>query len=498
LSPGASGSRARLVVGLAFFVVTAGMGWSVLAHAHLHEDAYILLKYARHLTEGHGITYWPGGPPTEGATDFLWMAALALAHRLGLDLGLAAVLGNALGAAAIGFVAARWTLESRAAESQRQGVLGVRVLALFPSVALLFLGPACAAYLGFGTLAYLGLIALLWDRAVEQRTSGRGGSLVPWLALAVGLFRPDGVFVGGAFTVLALVAAVRTGRLRRILGHAAGAAAVGASYFAWRWWYFGLPLPLPLYVKSAPAAAVSWSSIVEDSARALPGWESTRVWLTSAEGPLPMLAAAILVGFLVAGASGAPRRRSLALLVTPGVVLVAALLFAHQTQNIGSRFQSPLLLLSVLTLGAMVGRAGVGGARAWIGACVAALSVVPALHTSLQRLDRLWASRGYADRFGPELGRVLAPARTLALTEAGRLAYWTDARVEDLVGLNSAWAAVRPVRRADLEELRPDVVQFYAGPFRLDWTLPPGGGSSCSRRVTSVARSCRAWAACSV
>jgi hypothetical protein len=73
----------------------------------------------------------------------------------------------------------------------------------------------------------------------------------------------------------------------------------------------------------------------------------------------------------------------------------------------------------------------------------------------------------YVDSFGVELGAILERDDVLALTEAGRLSYWTDARVEDVVGLNSPEFALNPVSVDALRELDPDVFLFYAGTFTL-------------------------------
>ncbi|RMG67386.1 MAG: hypothetical protein D6722_13275, partial [Bacteroidetes bacterium] len=49
------------------------------------EDAAILFRYSENLADTGVISYNPGGPPVEGATDFLWMLLLAAAHWLGLE-----------------------------------------------------------------------------------------------------------------------------------------------------------------------------------------------------------------------------------------------------------------------------------------------------------------------------------------------------------------------------------------------------------------------------
>ena len=47
------------------------------------EDAAILMRYARHLAQGHGIVWNVGEAPIDGATDFLFMAAMAALAALG-------------------------------------------------------------------------------------------------------------------------------------------------------------------------------------------------------------------------------------------------------------------------------------------------------------------------------------------------------------------------------------------------------------------------------
>ena len=41
------------------------------------EDAAMLMRYAQHLADGHGIVWNIGGHPVDGATDFLFMAVSA-------------------------------------------------------------------------------------------------------------------------------------------------------------------------------------------------------------------------------------------------------------------------------------------------------------------------------------------------------------------------------------------------------------------------------------
>jgi hypothetical protein len=451
------------------FAITAAFGWSVLARAHPHEDAFILFKYARLLAEGYGIAYWPGGPPTEGATDFLWMVSLAGLHAIGIDVALAAVIVNGLGAGLIAVAAARLVAHERAPR--------VLVVAAF---AFLFSGPALAAYLGFGTLFYCSILCLLFERAFRAWNESRCSASVLTLGLLAGLVRPDGVVLAVPFAIVGAIAAYRGRALVQYARYASATIVLGLAYFAWRWWYFGLPLPLPLYVKSHGSDSVGWDEFVADPLRAWPGIEPNLAWATSVEGPWPLLAGATVIVFLARRGERARLGVAALLCVLPGFVLIAALSFARQTQNVGTRFQGPALvlcLMAVIATAAFVARGGWrnSGVRGAAAVVIALGCVIPGVVKPAGNLGLLWVPRGYADTFAVFLGRELGRERVLALTEAGRLSYWTDARVEGLVGLNTIRTALDPVDLGYLSELDPDVVLFYAGPFDIRGVLGDRG-----------------------
>ena len=70
-----SKARAEVVPLLAITVVTAGAVLTVINFgAHPHEDAAILMRYADHFANGHGLVWNIGDDPVDGATDFLFTA----------------------------------------------------------------------------------------------------------------------------------------------------------------------------------------------------------------------------------------------------------------------------------------------------------------------------------------------------------------------------------------------------------------------------------------
>ena len=441
----------RQVLLPALIVTSAGLaslalGLLYLQHRFPHEDAYILFRYARNLAEGHGIAFNPGGPPAEGATDFLWMVTLAALNALGLDVAVAAVAANALGAAlCAGLLLSAVPL--RELEPRRHWHL-----MLAPSV-LLVTAAATAAYVGFSSMFYGG-VALLTYRLFTAR-SERVRLLVPVAGLLLALVRPDGVVIGVGLTLLALGRAPRgqRGRFMRVMG---ACALGGVVYFVWRATYFGELLPLPLYVKShAPSP--------------LPGLGENFAWLCQLAAPLIVFLAAAL---LFLSRDGLAEVNPYLLGLAPFALHIALLSLGVPSQNIAMRFQAPALLALLLVLQLLL-----AGPTSAPGGGPSRLAFLVALVCAC--LPQFWLLREtlvrapfdpYMDRFSFELGRRLDRDTVVVVTEAGRLPFWTQAHVVDLVGLNTRETARKPPTLASLRELNPDLVMFHH-----DWTLDVSG-----------------------
>lgn len=430
-------------------------GIGFLYERHPHEDAYILFRYVQNVVSGYGIAFNPGGPPTEGATDFLWMMLLSFCVWLGADVARAVVWLNAVGCGLMAYVVARvWR------SAVRQERLA-HVAPLMFAFCLPWLPSAHAAYYGFSVQLYCGLILLLYW--LWLKGTARSLTLVPYMALAIALFRPDGVLLGGGFYAIALLASVRDRSvLRAVLVHGMIVVVLGGLYFAWRVWYFGELLPLPLYVKSRGSTTGS----------------GNLTWLQMEQGPVPLLICAGVFGLALAKARHWHALRSLAALV-PASLLLGALSFATQTQNVDWRLQAPiyvLLMVTMLQLGASVielvplgprsrPRDDAGSTYAVAGV-VRKLVVVAVVAGCLLALRPALASGkqvfppDYMDSFAVYAGPTLDDA-VIVLTEAGRLPYWTSGTVFDMVGLNLAETARRPPSLNYIDALDPDVILFH-------------------------------------
>jgi hypothetical protein len=332
-----------------------------------------------------------------------------------------------------------------------------------------------AGYLGFSATLYCALVALTCSLTIDAWVDGKATRWIPWLCLVLALFRPDGVLLGASFALLGFVAARRGGELKKY-AIACGCALIPAlTYAVWRRAYFGLDLPLPLYVKGHAVESFSLARAFEAPAEVLPGLAFNWTWLTSREGALPFLIGTVV---LMIACWKARRREALAFLplLLPAVVFMASLSVAMQTQNIGARFQGPVLAMSMTVMFHWAGRA-----NRYCAALVCSAAVVPGILVGYGSMPRLFLQRGYANTFAVKLGGVLDPQRTFALTEAGALAFWTNARVEDLVGLNSPRTAITPATPGYVNELDPDLLLFYANLFDIRAQLPAGAS-----KVTAI------------
>lgn len=456
---------------LVCFAAYFALAWHTLRVAHPMEDAYILFHYVENFVGGHGIVFNVGGPRAEGATDFLWFFCLSIFVQLGLNVAVAAALLNALGAGLASFVCVEavrlspcrgpWTL----------------VLALL-STAVVFVGGALAGFFGFSATLYGALALLVFSLSLELRP--RPLTWIPIASLALGLFRPDGVLLGVAYTLLGFHPARSAGVARAYLRNAALALVLGAAYFAWRFQYFGLPLPLPLYVKEG-ALPVDLGNALSHPSQQLLGFEANRVWLSSPLGPAYLAACAVLLAF-VCGCPWSRLRRLLVMLV-PSLVLFTALSMVRQTQNFAFRFQAPLEMVVYFSAFWLLVQA-CANARSRVVRIVACVLFATGTWTvvgpTIARLQGAWRLYTYMDQFPALLAQSLRPGRSIALTDAGRIPYWTDARVEDIVGLNTPSAALSPPTVAEIDALDPDIVMFntaqvfeFPGPVAKDRPFVP-------------------------
>lgn len=412
------------------------------------EDAAMLLRYSRHLADGHGIVWNVGEPPVDGATDSLFMALVALLHRLGLSLEAAAQgLGLFAHAATVlvVYLCARRSLDAPAP------------LAFVPA-AFLAVGPGLRHLTAsYGTPVFALLAAVAWWAATAAARS-TGERLAPAaLRLAVaslllGLARPEGVFLGAFFLLAVIVYRRGEGTKALVARFLLVFLTLGLAYFLWRWHYFSHPLPNPFYRKGGGvlhphSLRMAWRNL----------WDLS----------LPFLAV------VAAGLLARRTRRLAAFTLLPVVAFVSLWVLISDETNYVMRFRYPILPV------VLVGFAGVAaqfarprslsadpapdhwqGPTSWAAALVVAGGLAVFQHA---RYDHLAPRRMGLYEAALVLRDYSRRNYALATTEAGLLPLYSTWRAVDAWGLNDAFIAHNGGLTDEyLDRYRPEVIAFHA------------------------------------
>ncbi|MBI3932994.1 MAG: hypothetical protein HY317_06235 [Acidobacteria bacterium] len=427
--------------------------------AHPEEDAAMLLRYSVHLAEGHGIAWNVGEPPLDGATDFLFMLAVAAVHRLGAGVEAAA---RGVGLAAHALTVLGVFLAIRLLHGAGRG-------AALLSAAYVALGPAwryaavCYGTPLFALATLAGCVAA--SSALEgERPATRGR----WLGLAavlMGMARPEGALLGVFF--LGAVLLLRRGDRVAVLGGFASVfLTLGLAYFAWRWAHFGHPLPNPFYRKGG--FVLHWD-VLEKAFRNV----------AVLGGPF--------LAVLVAGLAAFDARRAALFGLLPVVAFGALWILISDETNYFMRFRYPIvpaILVAWLPAGRALLDAPLAArvrARVPSGAWTAlALAASAVLLVAQFREYRKIRSRplGLYD-VAVMLSEYRDEGYTLVTSEAGLLPLYSGWRAVDAWGLNDAWIARNGVVTEEyLDRYRPEVVAFHA-PFSP--ALPPEKAGAAER-----------------
>ncbi|HVT18460.1 MAG TPA: hypothetical protein VHQ90_20070 [Thermoanaerobaculia bacterium] len=413
--------------------------------AHPAEDAAILLRYSLHVAQGHGITWNIDEPPRDGATDFLFMMAVAGLTRAGAAVEMAA---RWIGIAAHLLTLALVYIVSR-------GFLGAPRWAALISALFLACGPGLAyAEAGFGTplFAFFACLAgsFLFHEAEagESRSSAAGFALSAFLC---SLTRPEGVFLSALLVAsLGFYRGWRASRLTIQFSLILFATA-GGLYLAWRWRYFGHLLPTPFLKKGAGELHTDG---LQDSLR-------NGVILC-----LPFLPA-----FVIGLRSRAAARRTVAAALPVAGFLVLWVLLSGEA-NYLMRFQYAVLPLVLITWPGLV--KGIreewlhdlwpqlppGSRRVMVMLLLLAALGAVWYGGRLHRHDANLDDGRYSIAVG--LSHLRGARSTLATTEAGLLPLYSEWRSIDTWGLNDPWLARHGLSAKFLEEQQPTVIMFHA------------------------------------
>jgi len=426
---------ALLAAGLMALVAIYAQAIGALAR-HPEEDAAMLLRYSQNLAEGHGIVWNQDERPVDGATDFVFMIAVALVHRAGLSLEASA---QTIGIVAHGLCAVCIFLALRR--------LGAgRIPALVSALGLL-LGPgfhyvaAC-----YGTTLFALAACLGWYVANRLYDGEEGLGWARGLgvcAVLMGMARPEGAFLGLSF-LLALIAVRGGGAL--VKAFLSTFLLIGLLYFLWRWSYFGHPLPNPFYKKGG--GTLHWSALLRAATNIL-----------RLGGPFLVV--------LVAALFFSKTRKAAAFALIPLGCFTALWVLIYDETNYFMRFRYPalpLMLISWARVWQGLEEAMAAGVRRrkWL---IAGFSLVLVAWFSytLRRFPPVHPGRMGLYDVAVMLRDYERRGYTLATTEAGLLPLYSRWRAIDAWGLNDAWIAQHGTVTEDyLDRYRPEVIVFHA------------------------------------
>jgi hypothetical protein len=436
----------------AFVLAWAWLAWRALsriaaAWPFATDDAFITLRYAKHLLAGDGLVWNVGDAPVEGYSNFAYVVIAALFGLFGeLDIGPLELLGVA-GLLATGYL--QWAIARRfmrplpallpfALLLLVRGSIWWAVSGLETGV---YMALACAVVLASLRGLGFGRVALSPD---ESLGVARGPVAPRWLAVAgvlclvASLVRPEGPIFAVAVVLAVLVqrsvdgpreaAAYRSA----VIGFALGFGPALTAYVGWRYATFAELLPNTVRCKTGYADR--WVLL-----RAY--WAAVPVTLVvAAIQPLRSIDARVLLPGAVAGLYG------LALIGADPVV-------GHDLRH----FLAAHALVCVLASVAAVRLANVVGRG--LGPRVVELGLVAGMLASATTLGGLAASdelRARADGYTArsqtraELGRYLArelqPGERAVLGDVGVAGWVADAAILDAFCLNEPALAASPLR----------------------------------------------------
>lgn len=412
------------------------------------EDAAILMRYSQHLASGRGIVWNIGEKPLDGATDFLFMAAVAGCVKLGLTLETSVRLlcfsAHCLTIALV-YIFVRNLYSSG-------------ILLAFSTAAFLVAGPGpdyVAAYFGTPVFALFALIAWFLICKIAQRPSSRRGSLFfAVIALVVGLIRPEGVLLG---LLMAAALVYKTGlrnSKRALLYLVVIFGALGAAYFFWRWSYFGHPLPNPYYEKGGGTLHCSslLISIAGGMALVFPFWLPFILAFRNRMTAKAALVAAIPVfGFLclwVLMSNEMNYHLRFQYCIVPIMLLSWPSFIADSDSLSLFRFRKTLTRNE---------KAVFAAALAFLMAGVVTTQVV-----MNRKVLRCYHADGRYD-MAQMLSAYASKNYTIATSEAGILPLYSGWRSVDTWGLNDAWISRHgTITCGYLDRYKPEVVAFHS------------------------------------
>lgn len=366
------------------------------------DDAYITWRYSQHLADGYGPVWNVGGDPVEGFTNFAWMAWHAGLAVLGLDLPTVAKITSMVVALATLAMLVRYA----------GGRAGAVVAA---GAYLLFLPTYFHITSGLETAAFAAVLvraSVVGLRVLDYRP------VRPWepplLLLLAGTLRPEGALAAAPAVAVWLW---HHRRSREVWLWTAAGAVLGAGYFAWRCSFYGRVLPNTFYAKFGNiAAGQDWIEVTTAALLPLIVLTGSLVLLRSTSRVGVLLCATVTATYLPYAVSG------------PSMDYLHRFAFhAYPLMCLGAGLA--VTQVAPRRLAAGLGASAVG----WVALAGVTADDLPTVVNYSADLARTHVAIGQGLAAAP----VPEHARTLAVSDAGAIPYYSGWRTTDYIGLNN-------------------------------------------------------------
>lgn len=429
------------------------------------EDAAMLMRYAQHLADGHGIVWNIGEHPVDGATDFLFMVTSAALIKLGLTVG-QAVRG-------IGFTSHLLTVLIVYFTNRK--IHNGNIPLSFLSGLYLAVGTGLSyvsAYFGTPFFALAAASTWMLGLLLMKEENPRW-----WLSLAfalsgliTGLIRPEGVILASLMLLAVVFMRIfnnplslrerdgvrASGIIPIIIIFGVVFLILGGAYFLWRWNYFGYPLPNPFYKKGD--GGWKWDSFDNSTMNAL------RLCL-------PMVFA-----FIYAFRSNETMKKAIAYLI-PIVGFAVAFGLISDEMNYGARFQYAIVPIALMSWIPLLGNLKLEAltqtsSRDRAVYIVAGVALFASLvyyswfQNCFLALYQQTCDRPYERDGRLEMAKMLADYRdkgyVIATTEAGLIPYYSGWTAIDTWGLNDQFIAHNGSITVEyLDKYKPNIIMFH-------------------------------------
>lgn len=441
----------RYDLGFLSLLIAAFVGLSTRFFWFTLDDAYITLRYSKHLAEGYGIVWNVGTDPVEGYTSFLWMIIGVIPHSVGLP---PVVFMKIFGAVSTALTVTviygygrfrsvnRWIL-----------LIGSAQIAVSPAVAVL-------SVQGMETTTAMLLVSFVTISTIELiRNYSTKRAVAMNIALFLGMLtRPD-LVVFGIFLEVGLAGLLyRQNRISDLkyltLTGFLLVFLPGIVYMLSRYLYFGYIFPNPFYIKSG--FSIFGPAQIFEFVMLLPGpvlflTLATSVLYTQSRKALIKMSPLVLaiVAFLSLYIFITPIQGFLyrfLIPVFPATILILTLTLDQPKLNIEDiDIRSVPIMRVVMTV-----------------LLISGLFVYP-LSTAPESLSQT-GRRTQGDRvvMGQALGSLENEDYQMFVSESGALPYYSGWDAIDWLGLNNEQIAHNGLSQQLLMEQRPDLIMLLS------------------------------------